>query len=123
MPYTYAKAANRHSQNLWGTMLTFRLPIDHSARRAAFLAGVVLIAFHVASAAKKPSETSTAEATAARALDEADKAGPAALRGFLSQMPKGADLHMHLSGAIYAESFIRAAGEDGLCVDTRRCRS
>ncbi|HZD48492.1 MAG TPA: adenosine deaminase, partial [Silvibacterium sp.] len=49
---------------------------------------------------------------------EAAKMGPAALRGFLYAMPKGADLHMHLTGAIYAESFIRAAGEDGLCVDT-----
>ena len=37
---------------------------------------------------------------------------------FLSQFPKGADLHVHLSGAIYAETFIRDAGEDGLCVDT-----
>ena len=36
---------------------------------------------------------------------------------FLSGFPKGADLHVHLSGAVYAESFIRAAGEDGLCVD------
>ena len=25
---------------------------------------------------------------------------------------------MHLSGAVYAETFIRDAGEDGLCVDT-----
>ena len=33
------------------------------------------------------------------------------------QFPKGADLHVHLSGAIYAETFIRDAGEDGLCVD------
>jgi adenosine deaminase len=32
-------------------------------------------------------------------------------------MPKGADLHIHLSGAVYAESFIRAAAEDHLCVD------
>jgi len=32
-------------------------------------------------------------------------------------MPKGADLHNHLSGAVYAESFIRAAAEDNLCVD------
>jgi hypothetical protein len=31
-------------------------------------------------------------------------------------MPKGGDLHNHLSGAIYAESFIRWAGEDGLCL-------
>src|ERR1019366_5512466 len=40
-----------------------------------------------------------------------------ALRAFLAEFPKGADLHVHLSGAVYAESFIRAAGEDGLCVD------
>jgi adenosine deaminase len=39
------------------------------------------------------------------------------LRAFLADFPKGADLHVHLSGAVYAESFIRAAGEDGLCVD------
>ncbi len=29
---------------------------------------------------------------------------------------------MHLSGAVYAESFIRAAGEDGLCVDPAALR-
>jgi adenosine deaminase len=32
-------------------------------------------------------------------------------------MPKGADLHNHLSGAIYAESWIRAAADDHLCID------
>jgi adenosine deaminase len=32
-------------------------------------------------------------------------------------MPKGADLHNHLSGAVYAESWIRAATEDQLCVN------
>ncbi|HEY0323385.1 MAG TPA: hypothetical protein VGC66_20680 [Pyrinomonadaceae bacterium] len=37
---------------------------------------------------------------------------------FLLQMPKGADLHNHLSGAIYAESFIQWAAEKGLCVNT-----
>jgi adenosine deaminase len=39
------------------------------------------------------------------------------LRHFLLGMPKGADLHNHLSGAVYAESWIRAAAEDHLCVD------
>ena len=34
-------------------------------------------------------------------------------------MPKGGDLHSHLSGAIYAESMIDWAAEDGLCVDTK----
>ena len=59
------------------------------------------------------------ELRTARAFDEAKKQGPLALRGFLVGMPKGADLHVHLSGAIYAESFLRAAGEDGLCIDTK----
>ena len=44
--------------------------------------------------------------------------GPAALHAFLTQFPKGADLHVHLSGAVYAESFIRDAAQDGLCIDT-----
>ena len=57
------------------------------------------------------------EARAARAYQAAMQNGPLALRAFLADFPKGADLHVHLSGAVYAESFIRAAGEDGLCVD------
>lgn len=32
-------------------------------------------------------------------------------------MPKGGDLHNHLSGAVYAESYIRFAAQDGLCID------
>jgi hypothetical protein len=42
---------------------------------------------------------------------------PPVLLAFLRDMPKGGDLHNHLSGAIYAESFIDFAVEDGLCVD------
>jgi hypothetical protein len=42
---------------------------------------------------------------------------PGLLEAFLRQMPKGADLHVHLSGAIYAESFIDWASENALCVD------
>jgi adenosine deaminase len=42
---------------------------------------------------------------------------PSLLFDFLRQMPKGGDLHNHLSGAVYAESFIRWAVQDGLCVD------
>ena len=61
--------------------------------------------------------TGSAEARAARAYESAVKEGPAAVRAFLAQFPKGADLHVHLSGAVYAETFIRNAAEDGLCVD------
>jgi adenosine deaminase len=45
---------------------------------------------------------------------------PLQLRHFLLGMPKGADLHNHLSGAVYAESWIRAAVEDHLCVDVAK---
>lgn len=45
---------------------------------------------------------------------------PLQLRHFLLGMPKGADLHNHLSGAVYAESWIRAAAEDHLCVDVAK---
>lgn len=61
--------------------------------------------------------TSPAEVRAARAFEAARKDGPLALRAFLYRMPKGADLHMHLTGAVYAETFLREAGEDGICVN------
>lgn len=48
---------------------------------------------------------------------EAARTNPLELRNFLKKMPKGADLHNHLSGAVYAESWIRAAAEDHLCVN------
>ena len=57
------------------------------------------------------------EARAVRAYEAAVHEGPPAVRAFLTDFPKGADLHVHLSGAVYAETFIRDAGEDGICVD------
>lgn len=42
---------------------------------------------------------------------------PSLLMDFLRQMPKGGDLHNHLSGAVYAENFIRWGAQDGLCAD------
>ena len=38
---------------------------------------------------------------------------------FLLKMPKGGDLHNHLSGAIYAEQYIEWAAQNGLCVNNR----
>ena len=42
-------------------------------------------------------------------------------RAFLQAMPKGADLHTHLSGAVYAEAYIRWAADPELhlCYDPR----
>lgn len=51
---------------------------------------------------------------------EISRANPLTLHAFLVSMPKGADLHNHLTGAVYAESWIRAAVEDRACVDTLR---
>jgi Adenosine deaminase len=42
---------------------------------------------------------------------------PPALRAFLQRMPKGGDIHSHLSGAVYAEHYLKWAAEDGYCVD------
>jgi adenosine deaminase len=59
---------------------------------------------------------SIAEQRAARALDSV-RQNPLELREFLVRMPKGADLHNHLAGAVYAESWIRDGADDRLCID------
>lgn len=41
---------------------------------------------------------------------------PPQMLAFLRRMPKGGDLHSHLSGAVYAESYIQWAADKGLCV-------
>src|SRR5215472_9479182 len=66
----------------------------------------------------KPNAVRTIEpADLAAHAFEAARGNPLELRTFLVRMPKGADLHVHLSGAVYAESWIRAGAEDNLCVD------
>ncbi len=62
-------------------------------------------------AAGSPSEAKAVHAFAAAAGD------PEALRALLVKMPKGGDLHMHLSGAVYAETFLEDARADLMCVD------
>ena len=84
----------------------------------AIAAILVLNAAQNAIAQAKAAASSSSEARAAKALDAAAKMGPAALRGFLYSMPKGADLHYHLSGGIYAETFLHDAAQEGLCIDT-----
>src|SRR5215470_5782286 len=43
---------------------------------------------------------------------------PDRLRSFLLDLPKGADLHSHLWGAVSTELLISLAARDGLCIDT-----
>ena len=66
-----------------------------------------------------PAAATSGEARALRAFEaaKASKANALALQAFLEKMPKGADLHMHLSGAVYAETFLAEAVKQGLCID------
>jgi adenosine deaminase len=57
------------------------------------------------------------EASTAARL-ESIRHDPLLLRIFLEQMPKGGDLHNHLSGTVYAESYVTWAVADKLCIDT-----
>ena len=41
---------------------------------------------------------------------------PLQRRQFFIELPKGADLHQHLSGTVYAETLIGWAAQDGLCL-------
>lgn len=50
---------------------------------------------------------------------ESIRKSPAQLWKFLLKMPKGGDLHNHLSGSIYAESYIQWAAQNGLCVNNQ----
>jgi adenosine deaminase len=59
------------------------------------------------------------EARTIKAFGEARAHGQLALYAFLYGMPKGGDLHNHLYGAVYAESWIRDAAQDHLCVDVK----
>src|SRR5512145_3314885 len=46
---------------------------------------------------------------------EANRGRPPLVRMFLQRMPKGGDIHTHLTGAVYAESYLDWAAAAGLC--------
>jgi adenosine deaminase len=51
------------------------------------------------------------------AMERARAHGPLALHAFLAGVPKGGDLHNHLAGAVYAETWLKDAAEDHVCID------
>lgn len=79
---------------------------------AVIAATVVTAAAGQAARAGVPGEAETARRFAALRSD------PIRLRAFLHAMPKGGDLHNHLTGAIYAETYLAWAAADGLCLAT-----
>ena len=87
------------------------------AAMGCFLAGLSLaLALAPAPALAQSSRAQSPEEKTAKHL-EAVRHQPGLLLAFLQQMPKGGDLHVHLSGAVYAESMIDWASESALCVD------
>ena len=71
---------------------------------------LAIAVFGAVSAAQTPEEKTAAYLESVRQQ-------PSLLLAFLQKMPKGGDLHVHLEGAIYAESMIDWASENALCVD------
>ena len=92
----------------------------HSLRGISLL---LCFAFAVSISAQKPTakpSSAAAESRAIRAFNAAksNPSSPLVLHAFLINMPKGADLHMHLTGSVYAETFLANAATDNLCVNT-----
>src|SRR6266853_5063919 len=88
-------------------------------RLLATLESLILVLFF---ASNTPAQTGarqrdTSEQRTARYFESIRKSPPQML-AFLLKMPKGGDLHSHLSGAVYAESYIQWAADNGLCVNT-----
>ncbi|MEU9504558.1 adenosine deaminase [Streptomyces sp. NPDC048196] len=80
-------------------------------------------------AAAQPANSRTQSAPSARprtaaevrtaAYLESIRQEPSRLRDFFRRLPKGGDLHNHLSGAVPTEYLIELAAEDGLCIDEK----
>lgn len=88
-------------------------------------AGIVAVVtfLEVGAQSQKPaSAMSTGEVRASDAFNAAKKLGPPELYAFLKPMPKGAELHYHLSGGVYAETFLADAVKQHLCIDPVQAR-
>lgn len=77
-----------------------------------------LLLLSLAPATPSFSKPAAAPDTAASAKIESLRDKPAELYAYLLKFPKGAELHNHLSGAVYAEDYLTWAGEKDLCIDT-----
>jgi adenosine deaminase len=87
--------------------------------RRSTIAWLLVAACTVAAAAsgqQRPARPPSAEASTVRRF-AAIRDEPVPLFAFLRRMPKGGDLHNHLSGAVPTEALIDFAINDGLCID------
>ncbi len=89
----------------------------------------ILLAFSISVAAQTKPAAAPAASPAMTPLERraelsinSVRNSPLELRNLLLKMPKGADLHNHLYGALYAESWIRDAVADDMCLDPSAVR-
>jgi adenosine deaminase len=87
------------------------------ARFAVVLTVCIFVSDYRVNGQGERAPRSVSEQEVARYFESIRKSPPQML-AFLSQMPKGGDLHNHLSGAVYAESYIQWATDNGLCINT-----
>ena len=80
-------------------------------RAASTLILIPCLSFAIAAQTLGPTERT------ARHFDSI-RNSPPELLAFLLRLPKGGDLHSHLSGAVYAESYVRWAADVGACINT-----
>jgi adenosine deaminase len=84
--------------------------------RATTALSVILLCVSLTSATLGQRRGDSPEQRTARYY-ESIRSRPPQLLAFMRRMPKGGDLHNHLSGSIYAESYIQWAVDQKLCVN------
>jgi adenosine deaminase len=87
----------------------------YSALAALIALMIILGAFSAAAAVRQQAGASDEALTAA--YFESIRDNPNLLRAFFHEMPKGADIHNHLTGAVYAETVIDISAAHGLKAD------
>jgi adenosine deaminase len=85
--------------------------------RTAILAGLLAVALPGAVTTPAAADTGGGVAGVERYLNSV-RHDPDRLRAFMLALPKGGDLHNHLSGAVSTEVLISLAAQDAMCVDT-----
>ena len=88
-----------------------------STARSAAATLMAFLAAAASGAAQSSAALTPGELRATHAFEAAKKLGPPELYAFLKPMPKGAELHYHLSGGVYAETLLADAVKQHLCID------
>ena len=91
----------------------------HLALGNIAVAGLFLLGSVGAPAATRRAKQTVAPSNEARTerYFESIRQDPNLLLAFLREMPKGGDLHIHLTGSIYAESYVQWLADKGDCVE------